>query len=122
MAKHDKPRELEDLIDNKRPCLAVCVGKKCAKAGTKKVLAAAQEALSAAGLDDQFPICLTKCQDYCDDGPAVTVLPGKLAYVELTAGGMRQIVASHLAGGEPVRELLTKRSRKRLEKQERRSN
>jgi NADH:ubiquinone oxidoreductase subunit E len=114
MSKHDKPRKVEKLAD--RPCLAVCAGKHCAKAGTKHILRAAHAALAEAGLDGQVVVELTKCQDFCDDAPAVTVLPGPYPYIDLTPMAVQQIILEHLARGRPLRSLLHKHARRRLDK------
>jgi (2Fe-2S) ferredoxin len=119
MAKHGKPATIKALIRDDQPCLAVCVGKKCAKAGARHILAAATAGLEAESLG-QIPLRLTKCQDYCDDAPMLSVLPGEFPYLKLTPAAVRQIIVAHVGRGEPVRELLHKRARRRLEKQERR--
>ena len=114
MSKYDKPRKVEKLARSDRPCLAVCAGKHCAKAGTKHILRAVHTALDEAGLDRQVLVELTECQDYCDHGPVVTVLPGQYPYVELTPRAAEQVVREHLGQDRPVLSLLHKRMRKRL--------
>lgn len=116
MGKHDKPRKVEKLAASERPCLAVCAGKHCAKAGAKHILRAAHSALAQVGLEGQVGIELTKCQDYCDDAPTVTVLPGP--YIELTPKNILQIVLEHLANNRPLRALLHKRARRQLDQTE----
>jgi len=116
MGKDHKPRHVTKLASNDRPCLALCAGKHCAKAGTKQIRRALEAALTNAGLDGKVAIELTKCQDYCDDAPAATVLPGPFPYLELTPTTVQQIVMEHLANGRPLHSLLDKRTRRRLEK------
>jgi|HigsolmetaAR201D_1030396.scaffolds.fasta_scaffold34374_1 NADH-quinone oxidoreductase subunit F len=115
MSKYDKPRKVEKLARLERPCLAVCAGKHCAKAGTKHILRAVHAALDDAGLDSSVQVALTKCQDYCDYGPVVTVLPGEYPYVGLTPQSVQQVVQEHLGQERPVVSLLYKRMRKRLQ-------
>jgi (2Fe-2S) ferredoxin len=119
MAKHGKPATIKALVRDDQPCVAICVGKKCAKAGAKHILAAAKAGLEETGLAD-VPLRLTKCQDYCDDAPMLAILPGEYPYINLTPAGVRQIIVAHLGQGQPVGELLHKRARRRLEKQARR--
>ena len=119
MAKHGKPATIKALVRDDQPCVAICVGKKCAKAGAKHILAAARAGLEEAALAD-IPLRLTKCQDYCDDAPMLAILPGEYPYINLTPAGVRQIIVAHLGQGQPVGELLHKRARRRLEKQARR--
>jgi (2Fe-2S) ferredoxin len=78
-------------------------------------LKAAHTALTQAGLAGEVRVELTKCQDYCDDAPAVTVLPGPYPYIELTPMAVLQIVLEHLTNGRPLRAFLHKRARRRLE-------
>jgi (2Fe-2S) ferredoxin len=116
MAKCEKLKTIEKQYGTDKPCLAICAGKHCAKAGTKHILRAARAALDEAGLDSSVDVVLTKCQDYCDDAPVVSVLPGEFPYTELAPANMSDIVAEHLRGGKPVLTLLDKRARKRLKK------
>jgi (2Fe-2S) ferredoxin len=118
MGKHDRERavDVEKLGRGGRPCLGICAGKHCARAGAKQIIRAAQAALEEAGLADDVPVVLTKCQDHCDDSPALSVFPGGYPYVELSPADAEQIVAEHVAAGRPVLPLLHKRARKRLKR------
>jgi (2Fe-2S) ferredoxin len=118
MGKHDRDRvvDVEKLGRGGRPCLGICAGKHCARAGAKHIIRAAQDAIEAAGLADEVPVILTKCQDHCDDSPALTVFPGGYPYVELSPADAAEIVAEHVAAGRPVLALLHKRARKRLKR------
>lgn len=108
--------KVEKLLRGDRPCLALCAGKDCARNGAKQVIRAAQQALEEAGLADTVDFALTKCQDYCDEGPAMTVLPGGYPYVELTAEAAREIVLEHIRDGRPVVRRLHRRARRRYER------
>ncbi len=116
MGKYEKPRTIDKLMGSDQPCLAVCAGKHCAKAGTKQLLHAAQTALTQTGLTGQVTVALTKCQDYCDHAPAVTVMPDNYTYTHVTAFAMLQLVQEHLVHGQPMRVLMHKRSRRRFDK------
>ncbi|WP_129633597.1 (2Fe-2S) ferredoxin domain-containing protein [Candidatus Oscillochloris fontis] len=118
MGKHDTSDlpSLGDLHQEEQRCLAICAGKKCAKAGSTMVLHAAQGALQEAGLDASTQIVLTQCQDQCEEGPVVTVLPGGYPYLNMRPDWVRQVVASHIRDGVPVADLLPRRWRRRLER------
>jgi (2Fe-2S) ferredoxin len=117
VGKHDRDVvKVEKLMRGERPCLAVCAGKDCARAGAKHVIRAAQQALEEAGLAGSVDFALTKCQDYCDDGPTMTVLPGSYPYVELTPETVREVVLEHVRGGRPVLGRLHKRARRKHER------
>lgn len=107
---------LGDLCQEEQRCLAICAGKKCAKAGSTLILHAAQTALQEAGLDASTRIVLTRCQDQCEDGPVVTVVPGGYPYLNMRSQDMRPIVTSHIRDGVPVADLLPRRWRRRLER------
>lgn len=118
MGKHDVADEvkLKQLIRRGDPCLGICAGKHCAKAGTKYVLRAVRAALDEAGLAETIAVTLTKCQDYCDDGPTMTVLPGEYTYVDLRPESARRVVLEHVRDGRPVLRQLNKRQRRKLER------
>jgi (2Fe-2S) ferredoxin len=95
-------------------CLALCAEKHCARAGAKFLRQALEAGLSEHGLSDSVTVEWTQCQDFCDDAPSLTVLPEGLSYIRLSWKDAREIVESHLLAGEPVSELLDKKSRRRL--------
>lgn len=113
---HDPVVKVEQLARGGGPCLAICAGKDCARAGSKQVIRAIEAALAEAGIAGAVPVVLTKCQDYCDDGPALTVLPGGYPYLELCAESARAVVLDHVRDGRPVLGKLHKRFRRKLER------
>lgn len=113
---HDRVVKVEKLLRQGRPCLGICAGKDCARAGAKHVIRAARAALDEAGLAATVGVELTKCQDHCDDGPALTVIPGAYPYVGLSPTSARQVVLEHLRDGRPVLRHLQKRARRKLER------
>lgn len=116
MAKIEKVRSVHKIADDGVPCIAICAGKHCAKAGTKHIVRAMRQALEGQGVASEFRIELTKCQDNCDDAPCLTTLPDAYPYVELSPEDSEQIVCQHLCLGQPVIDLLQKKARKKLEK------
>ncbi|NJN17552.1 MAG: (2Fe-2S) ferredoxin domain-containing protein [Oscillochloris sp.] len=119
MGKSEKPkdvRKIEQLERNGKPCIGVCAGKHCARAGAKQIIRSVQATLTEAGLDERCPLVLTKCQDHCDDSPALTIIPDGYPYIEMTPELARRIVLEHIRDGEPVPEFMPKRYRRKLEK------
>jgi (2Fe-2S) ferredoxin len=118
MGKHDHDHgvKVEQLARQGGPCLGICGGKDCAKAGAKHIYRAVQGALDEAGLGATVTATITKCQDYCDDGPTMTVFPGGYTYVELSPEDARQVVLEHVRDGRPVLKRLHKRLRRKLER------
>jgi (2Fe-2S) ferredoxin len=113
---HDRAVKVEKLLRQGRPCLGICAGKDCARNGAKHVIRAVQAALDEAGLADEVAVELTKCQDQCADGPAMTVIPGALTYVDLCPESAREVVFEHVRAGRPVLRKLHWRIRRRLER------
>lgn len=113
---HDRAVKVEKLMRQGRPCLGICAGKDCARNGTKQVIRAVHKALDDAGLAEHVAVELTKCQDHCDDGPVLTVIPGAMTYVELCPESAREVVLEHVRDGRPVLRKLHKRIRRRLER------
>lgn len=113
---HDRAVKVEQLGRAPGPCLGICAGKDCARSGAKHIIRAVQAALAEAGLDESVAIHLTKCQDHCDDGPAMTLFPGAYPYVELTPEAARQVIREHLGEGRPLLRHLQKRVRRKLER------
>ncbi|NTV65728.1 MAG: (2Fe-2S) ferredoxin domain-containing protein [Oscillochloris sp.] len=118
MAKHEKDNlaDVEELIRMGSPCLAICAGKHCAKAGATLVVHAAQSALQATEIAVTYPVVLTRCQDHCDDAPALTLIPGAYPYLRLRPDTVRQVIAEHVRAGNPVLDLLPRRYRRKLER------
>jgi (2Fe-2S) ferredoxin len=114
MSKHDKLPSLEKIGRRSNVCLALCADKHCARSGAKQLRQAIEASLDEHGLSEHIAVEWTKCQDFCDDSPALTVLPQGLSYIRVMPRNARQIVESHLIEGEPVIDLLDKKSRHRL--------
>ncbi|MEW5762576.1 MAG: NuoF family protein [Bacillota bacterium] len=82
----------------------VCTGLGCMSAGSQDVLKALKKEIRARGLD--VAVTHTGCFGFCRMGPLAVVHPGGIFYTRLNAGHVPQLVRTHLAGGEPVEELL----------------
>lgn len=113
---HEGMVNSEQLGRAGQACLGVCTGKHCSRAGARLIVAAVEAAINEAGLSSTVAIVQTACQDYCDDAPALTVMPGGYPYVELTPDAARQIVRDHVRDGKPVLAQLHKRMRRKLER------
>ncbi len=113
---HEGTVKVEHLRHAAQPCLAICTGKHCTRAGARLIVAAVEAAIDEAGLRATVTVVQTTCQDHCDDAPALTVMPGGYPYVELTPDAARQIVHNHVRDGKPVLAQLHKRVRRKLER------
>ena len=100
MGKKAKLRSL--FYNHDRPCLALCAGKHCARAGTRRLFLATQEALANCELSEQVEVVITKCQDHCDDAPVMNILPDDVTCKRLTRERITEIVEQHLRNGQPL--------------------
>jgi (2Fe-2S) ferredoxin len=69
------------------------------------VHAALKQAVREAGLADRIRVNHSGCFSQCGNGPMAVVYPDAVWYAALTPEDAREIVSSHLVGGEPVERL-----------------
>ena len=91
-----------------RKQVLVCGGTGCTSSGSKKVLAALDEALEEAGIKDEILVVRTGCFGLCSLGPIMIVYPEGSFYSQTTPEGVKQIVKEHLVEGNVVKKLLYK--------------
>jgi (2Fe-2S) ferredoxin len=91
--------------------IVVCTQKKeenatcCAAAGSGLVADALYRELGAAALADETIVSTCGCLGLCDSGPVMIVYPEGTWYVKVTPADVKEIVASHIAQGQPVSRL-----------------
>jgi NADP-reducing hydrogenase subunit HndB len=88
--------------------LVVAMGTCGIAAGAREVVAALMDELEQCGIRD---VTLTQsgCKGLCDREPTLDVLrPGEapVTYGDVTPEAARRIVAEHVVGGEPVKDLV----------------
>jgi NADH-quinone oxidoreductase subunit F/NAD(P)H dehydrogenase (quinone)/NADP-reducing hydrogenase subunit HndC len=88
--------------------LLICGGTGCHAAGTAEVKTALLDAIAKQGLGDRVKVIETGCNGFCALGPVMVVYPEGTFYVSLETGDVEEIVAEHLAGGQPVERLFFK--------------
>ncbi|MBR4523751.1 MAG: NADH-quinone oxidoreductase subunit NuoF, partial [Kiritimatiellae bacterium] len=74
--------------------------------GSLKVTAAFEKEIEAAGLAGEVQVVKTGCMGLCSQGPIVVVQPGNYFYARITEDKVAKIVAEHIIGKKPVKELL----------------
>ena len=84
----------------------VCCSSGCIPVGALEVLAAFEAIADENGLEGECKVARTGCVGTCSEGPAVVVEPGDHLYMKVTPEAAREIVESHIVGGEPVDHLL----------------
>lgn len=85
----------------------VCVsGKTCPNQGAVEVCDALRKEISERGLKKQIRINKSGCFDQCGNGPLIVVYPESVWYAHVKVEDVKEIVVSHLLGGQPVERLL----------------
>lgn len=82
----------------------VCTGLGCLTAGSQNILSALKKEIRKERLD--VAVTHTGCVGYCKMGPLMLVHPGGVFYNRVRPEDVPRLVRGHLAGGEPVADLL----------------
>lgn len=85
--------------------LLCCASTPCLSSGATAVQQALEEAVAEHKLDAEVAVVSTGCMGPCSRGPMVTLqIPGQedVYYENVTPQAARQIVADHVAAGQPV--------------------
>jgi (2Fe-2S) ferredoxin len=95
----------EDVGEGTARCVIVVGMGTCGiAAGARDVLAAIIDELEVRGLTDVI-VSQCGCRGLCDREPLVYLTPAggdEVVYADMTAARAREVVASHVAGDEPV--------------------
>jgi len=86
--------------------LLICGDTGCRLNKSLEVLAALQEEIKAAGLDQTVHAQLTGCFGFCEKGPIIKVFPDNIVYFEVHPDDAKEIVHSHLKNNTLVNRLL----------------
>ena len=95
-------------IFQKRKRVAICRGPECSKRNSAALERVLEDELAAQGIQDEVGVRPGACNKLCEIGPSMVVHPDRIWYARLTPDAVREIVRRHLAGGEPVCELVAK--------------
>lgn len=89
-----------------RKQVLVCGGTGCTSSGSKKVIAALENALVKNGIEKEILVVKTGCFGLCALGPIMIVYPEGCFYSQVTPEGVERIVEEHLKNNNIVKELL----------------
>ncbi|MBC7289174.1 MAG: SLBB domain-containing protein, partial [Armatimonadetes bacterium] len=84
----------------------VCGGTGCRAAGSEDLLAAFEQAVRAAGLEDAVRIAFTGCHGFCQRGPVVVLKPHNVFYQHVHPDDAEEVVERTIRQGQPVEKLL----------------
>ena len=97
--------KLAENTDYRKQVL-VCGGTGCTSSGSKKVIAALEQALKENGIEDVL-VVRTGCFGLCSLGPIMIVYPEGSFYSQVTPAEVPEIVSTHLVkDGHPVNKYL----------------
>ncbi|MDO5387780.1 MAG: NADH-quinone oxidoreductase subunit NuoF [Clostridia bacterium] len=91
-----------------RKQVLICGGTGCTSSGSKRVVAALEEAIEKNGLEKEILVVKTGCFGLCALGPIMIVYPEGCFYSQVTPEGVERIAEEHLKNGNIVKELLYK--------------
>ncbi|MCD7777318.1 MAG: NAD(P)H-dependent oxidoreductase subunit E, partial [Clostridiales bacterium] len=89
-----------------RKQVLVCGGTGCTSSGSKKVIAALENALVKNGIEKEILVVKTGCFGLCALGSIMIVYPEGCFYSQVTPEGVERIVEEHLKNNNIVKELL----------------
>ena len=92
---------LEEQAKYERHVL-VCGGAGCVSSNCEAVQKALIEALDEFGLSDKIDVQVTGCMGTCAVGPVILIQPDGTYYTEMTPEKVREVVQTHLIGGEVI--------------------
>ncbi len=89
----------KEIAGRKKIVLRCCLAAGCTSSDSKNVKARLDQAVVAAGLQDQVEVRGVGCMKLCCDGPLVQVDPANTLYIKVTADSTPSIIAA-LSGGK----------------------
>ncbi len=84
----------------------ICGGTGCTSSKSVQIKEKMEEAIKAAGIENEVQVVLTGCFGLCALGPIVIVYPEGTFYSRIEIKDAETIVNEHLVGGNPVKNLL----------------
>ncbi len=84
----------------------ICGGTGCTSSKSVQIKEKMEEAIKAAGIENEVQVVLTGCFGLCALGPIVIVYPEGTFYSRIEIKDAETIVNEHLVGGNPVKSLL----------------
>ena len=100
-------RQGEAVSDgNIKKHVLICGGTGCTSSKSVQIKKKMEEAIKAAGIENEVQVVLTGCFGLCALGPIVIVYPEGTFYSRIEIKDAETIVNEHLVGGNPVKSLL----------------
>ena len=86
--------------------ILVCGGTGCVSSNSRQIVENLNDAIKAAGMEEDVKVLQTGCFGFCEQGPIVKVLPDNTFYTQVKPEDANEIVAEHIVKGRKVERLL----------------
>jgi len=102
-----RPQKAQPVVeDSNHKWIAVCRGTGCVSSESPRIHQALIDELAAHNLDGKVEVRRTGCFGFCSQGPIVVIHPEETFYTHVKPEDAKEIVATHLVGGQRVARLL----------------
>ncbi len=86
--------------------ILVCGGTGCVSSNSRQIVENLNDAIKAAGMEEDVKVLQTGCFGFCEQGPIVKILPDNTFYTQVKPEDANEIVAEHIVKGRKVERLL----------------
>lgn len=86
----------------------VCGGTGCTSNKSMDIIHALNDEIAERKLENKVRVVMTGCFGLCAKGPIMVIYPEGTFYHSISAADVKEIVETHIVGGEPVERLLHK--------------
>ena len=86
--------------------ILVCGGTGCVSSNSRQIVENLNDAIKAAGMEEDVKVLQTGCFGFCEQGPIVKVLPDNTFYTQVKPEDANELVAEHIVKGRKVERLL----------------
>ena len=86
--------------------ILVCGGTGCMSSNSRQITENLNDAIKAAGMEEDVKVLQTGCFGFCEQGPIVKVLPDNTFYTQVKPEDANEIIAEHIVKGRKVERLL----------------
>ena len=84
----------------------VCGGTGCTSNKSMEIIHALNDEIAARGIENKVRVVMTGCFGLCAKGPIMVIYPEGTFYHSISAADVKEIVETHIIGGQPVGRLL----------------
>ncbi len=86
--------------------ILVCGGTGCVSSNSRQIVENLNDAIKAAGMEEDVKVLQTGCFGFCEQGPIVKILPDNTFYTQVKPEDANELVAEHIVKGRKVERLL----------------